>query len=203
MPPLHILFIDDHAMFRTGLRAVIQAGIENVEVLEAATVAEALHADIAAPAAILLDLFLTGLSGLEGLPLLKRKWPQAPVIVLSSDAAPETVRAARARGANAFVSKEKTADEIVAVVGQALARTLNGQQSAEALESEPQGSLLTPRQCEVLDLLCQGLPNKAIGLRLALSENTVRGHVQAIFGILKVSTRSEAAFAARRLGLVR
>jgi len=61
---------------------------------------------------------------------------------------------------------------------------------------------LTPRQCEVLDLLCQGLSNKMIGRRLNLSENTVRGHVQATLQALQVSNRSEAAFVARRLGLV-
>jgi len=62
--------------------------------------------------------------------------------------------------------------------------------------------LLTPRQFEVLDLLCQGLPNKVIGRRLNLSENTVRGHVQAVLAALQVSSRSEAGFAARRRGLV-
>jgi len=61
---------------------------------------------------------------------------------------------------------------------------------------------LTPRQCEVLDLLCRGLPNKVIGRRMGLSENTVRGHVQAILEHLQASSRSEAAFEARRLGLV-
>jgi DNA-binding NarL/FixJ family response regulator len=61
---------------------------------------------------------------------------------------------------------------------------------------------LTPRQLEVLDLLSQGMPNKTIGRRLGLSENTVRGHVQALLDVLQVSSRSEAAFVARRLGLI-
>ena len=62
--------------------------------------------------------------------------------------------------------------------------------------------LLTPRQSEVLDLMCQGLSNKLIGRRLNLSENTVRGHVQAVLAALQVSSRSEAGFAARQRGLV-
>jgi DNA-binding NarL/FixJ family response regulator len=60
----------------------------------------------------------------------------------------------------------------------------------------------TPHQYEVLGLLSQGLTNKAIGRRLNLSENTIRGHVQAILLALDVDNRAEAAFAARRRGLV-
>ena len=62
---------------------------------------------------------------------------------------------------------------------------------------------LTARQCEVLELISEGLSNKLIGRRLDLSENTVRGHVQAVLAHLGVSSRTEAAFAARRRGLVR
>ena len=64
------------------------------------------------------------------------------------------------------------------------------------------GPHLTPRQQQVLDLLCLGLPNKAIGRRLNLSENTVRGHVQAVLAFLGVPSRMQAAFEARRRGLV-
>ncbi|KQM61915.1 MULTISPECIES: response regulator transcription factor [unclassified Sphingomonas] len=66
-----------------------------------------------------------------------------------------------------------------------------------------QPAVLTPRQNEVLDLLVQGLSNKMIGRRLGLSEHTVRGHVQALLATLGASSRSQAAFAARRLGLLR
>ncbi|MYM99203.1 response regulator transcription factor, partial [Duganella vulcania] len=61
---------------------------------------------------------------------------------------------------------------------------------------------LTPRQCEVLALVCQGLSNKLIARRLNLSENTVRGHVQALLAMLGVVSRAEAAFVARQRGLV-
>jgi DNA-binding NarL/FixJ family response regulator len=62
--------------------------------------------------------------------------------------------------------------------------------------------VLTPRQAEVLNLLCQGLPSKTIGRRLNLSENTVRWHVQALLTLLKVTSRTEAVFVARRNGLI-
>jgi DNA-binding NarL/FixJ family response regulator len=82
---------------------------------------------------------------------------------------------------------------------------LAGQRLAPHPDPAEQGdsaSRLTARQCEVLALLCQGLSNKLIGQRLHLSENTVRGHVQAILAALGVSSRAEAAFAARTRGLV-
>ena len=76
------------------------------------------------------------------------------------------------------------------------------QPSAEVEDDSAPSIRLTPRQCDVLELLCEGLSNKLIAKRLVLSENTVRWHVQAILETLKVSSRSEAAFAARQLGLV-
>lgn len=201
MTHAHILLIDDHAMFRSGLRMVFDAGMQNVSVFEAGALNEALQGVAITPDVILLDIKLPGLNGVEGIALLKRKWPLAPVLVLSSQDDPETVRQALARGAAGFVSKAETAEQIVEAInlalrGQVPAESARGGDSARSLQH------LTPRQCEVLDLLCQGMSNKLIARQLALSENTVRVHVQAILGVLQVSSRSEAAFAARRLGLV-
>lgn len=199
-----ILLIDDHAMFRSGLAVLLHSSFADLEVLEAGTLDESLHSPMAAPDVLLLDIFLRGLNGLDGIALLRRKWPQTPIIMVSSDATAQTVRQALARGATAFVSKESTAENILSVVRQALGQTL-------AQESQPlpagadvaaPATRLTPRQLEVLDLLCQGLPNKSIGRRLDLSENTVRWHVQSILAFLQVSTRSEAAFAARSMALI-
>jgi len=202
MLPIRILLIDDHAMLRSGLAMLLRTSIADVEVIEASTLAEVLYADMDTPNVVLLDILLHGLNGLDGLPLLKRKWPRVPVVVLSSDATPETPGRAKAQGAAAFVSKEKTADEILATVRQVLGFAPPPVPSPDAagVYSAP---LLTPRQCEVLNLLGQGLPNKAIGRKLDLSENTVRGHVQAILLALQTSNRSEAVFAARRMGLIR
>jgi DNA-binding NarL/FixJ family response regulator len=149
------------------------------------------------PALVLLDIQLHGLSGLEGIALVKRKWPEAAVVILSSDFAHQNVRLALERGAVAFVSKAEPADKILAVIDQ-----LRRGRPVPAGEGTAPRQLLTPRQSEVLDLMCQGLSNKVIGRRLNLSENTVRGHVQAVLAALQVSSRSEAGFAARRRGLV-
>ncbi len=184
---------------------VLCSGIADAHVMEAASLEQAMRDSIEAPAVLLLDIQLQGLNGLEGIDLLKRKWPHVPIIMLSSDATPKTVRLALERGAAAFVSKADTADNILALIGD----VLRGQPMAfPHLPAELQGGKgmaqprLTPRQCEVLDLMCQGLPNKVIARRLDVSENTVRGHVQAILAFLQVSSRSEAVFAARCCGLV-
>ena len=203
MLPARILLIDDHVLFRCGLRMVLASGITELEVAEAGSLEEGLRAGMESPALVLLDIQLHGLNGLEGIALVKRKWPEAVVVILSSDAAPHNVRMALERGAAAFVSKADSADNILALI-ERLRR--GGPASAAHQPAGAEGlaapQLLTPRQFEVLDLLCQGLPNKIIGRRLGLSENTVRGHVQAVLAALQVSSRSEAGFAARRRGLV-
>lgn len=203
MLPARILLIDDHALFRCGLRMVLASGIPELEVAEAGSLEEGLRAGMDSPALVLLDIQLHGLNGLEGIALVKRKWPDAAVVILSSDAGPNNVRMALERGAAAFVSKADSADNILALIE----RLRRGEPAslatqAPAAEGAAVPQLLTPRQFEVLDLLCQGLPNKVIGRRLGLSENTVRGHVQAVLAALQVSSRSEAGFAARRRGLV-
>jgi len=205
MLPPRILLIDDHALFRCGLRMVLAAGIAELETAEAASLDEAMHAPIADPSLVLLDIQLQGLNGLEGIALVKRKWPQALIVILSSDVAHKNVRLAMERGAAAFVSKAEPADRILAVIDQprrGLPVAAAPAVPAPAGEPDDARHLLTPRQSEVLDLMCQGLSNKLIGRRLDLSENTVRGHVQAVLAALRVSSRSEAGFAARRRGLV-
>lgn len=203
MLPARILLIDDHALFRCGLRMVLASGIPELEVAEASSLEEGLRAAMDSPALVLLDIQLQGLNGIEGIALVRRKWPDAVVVILSSDAGPHNVRMAHERGAAAFVSKADSADNILAVIDR-LRRGEPAGAAAPPAAGEGAGSpqLLTPRQFEVLDLLCQGLPNKVIGRRLGLSENTVRGHVQAVLAALQVSSRSEAGFAARRRGLV-
>jgi len=191
--------IDDHAMFRTGLRMVLDAGIQNTEIFEADASDAAIQAVADDIDLVLLDIKLVGLSGLESIALLKRKWPLVPILMLSAEDDPETVRQALLRGAAGFVSKAETAENIVAAVN----LILRGQFSelAPAASGAPQRRL-TPRQCEVLDLLHRGLSNKLIARQLALSDNTVRRHVQDILEFFGVASRAEAVFAARRQGLI-
>jgi DNA-binding NarL/FixJ family response regulator len=202
MSPTSVFLIDDHALFRSGLGMVLRSGIANVQVLEAGSLEEAMRCAINTPNVLLLDIQLQGLNGLEGIALLKRKWPQTPIVMLSSDAAPRTRQQALERGATAFVSKAETADNMLAVIKKVLCKETVPPKLAETERFTMAQPHLTPRQCEVLDLLCQGLPNKVIGQRLGLTENTVRLHASAVFKFLQVTSRSEAVFVARQRGLV-
>ena len=201
MALLHLLLIDDHALFRSGLRLVLLQGMADVEVLEAASLEQAVRTTDEPPALVLLDIQLQGVNGLEGLGLLRQRWPQVPVVMLSSIATPDTIAQALARGAAAFVSKGDTPDKIISVIRQTLTH-LQQPHLANSAPTKPSVPRLTPRQCEVLDLLCEGLPNKLIARRLQVSEFTVRGHVQAVLGLLGVNSRSQATFAARQNGLI-
>jgi DNA-binding NarL/FixJ family response regulator len=169
------------------------------------------------PDLVLLDIKLQGLNGLECMPVFQRKWPKVPIIMLSSMDDAASVQLALDRGAAAFVSKAESSEKIVAVALNVLHQraTLAGSASSagpvsgqllHSSQSSPFGlgprPVLTPRQAEVLNLLCQGLPSKTIGRRLDLTENTVRWHVQTVLGLLNVTSRTEAAFMARRHGLI-
>jgi DNA-binding NarL/FixJ family response regulator len=194
-----ILIVDDHAMFRSGLSLLLRTSLEAVQVIEAGSLDEALRASIGQPAVILLDVHLQAVSGLECIVAFALRWPQAAILVLSADATDATIALAKARGAAAFIAKTSPATVVVDAVRQ----VLGGMPRVSAVHcSAMADDRLTPRQCQVLDLLCQGLPNKTIGRRLDLSENTVRGHVQAILAFLQVCSRTEAVVEARRRGLV-
>ena len=198
-----VLIIDDHALFRSGVKLIIGSEFQGVTVLEAGGVEEAMRESSSAPDLILLDVRLIGLNGLESLSLLRRRWPTGKVIMLSSDHSGRTVEQAFERGASGFISKADASDKLMTTIRAVLAQ--DHSVAALARSQAPQGppSLrLTARQCEVLDYLHQGLPNKVIARKLNLSENTVRGHVQSLLVALDASSRSEAVFQAQRLGLL-
>ncbi len=199
---MRILLVDDHALFRSGLRLVLQEGLAGVTVAEAASLEQAVQVGAQPPGLILLDIQLQGVNGLEGLGLVRRRWPGVPVVMLSSSDAPDVIALAFARGAAGFVSKADTSSKIIQVIQQMLEGPPG--EGATTVPRPPTQikPRLTPRQSEVLDLLCQGLSNKVIARQLVLSEFTVRGHVQAVLGQLGVTSRSEALFVARQTGLI-
>ena len=200
-----ILLIDDHAMFRSGMRLLLLAGMANVQVLEASSLEQALNLTLQTPDVILLDIQLQGVNGLQGMGMVKRQWPEVPVVMLSSVNDADTVRLCMERGAVAFVSKADTDKKIIRIIEQLLSNPLPDTALTTPHRDElrslatPQ---LTPRQCEVLDLLCEGLSNRAIAERMQVSEYTVRGHVQHLLNVLGVNSRAAALFKARKLGLI-
>lgn len=192
-----VLLIDDHAIMLDGLRMLLESAIRQTRVLTAGAISAALQIE-AEPDVVLLDIKLSGINGLDGMALLKRRWPHARIAILSSQDDNETRQQAMARGADAFVSKTEAAARIVGIVTQ----FVDGGPTPPTAQPKPLLQYLTPRQCEVLELLSTGLTNKAIAKQLGLSDNTVRRHVQDIFSYFNVATRTEAIFAARSQGIL-
>ncbi|GAB1385162.1 response regulator transcription factor [Melaminivora sp.] len=208
--PAHLLLVDDHQLFRTGLRLIVQDHPAVGRIDEAGTVAQAcaLAASLAQEVdLVLLDIQMPGMNGLDGLQPLRQACPGARVVLVSASVAPDAVREARMRGADGFLPKSASGADILEAISQVLA----GRPCFPAGSMAPVGAglppgpglpVLTARQGEVLQLLCTGKPNKVIARDLGLSENTVRVHVAAIFAQLGVNSRSTALLAAQRLGLV-
>jgi DNA-binding NarL/FixJ family response regulator len=198
-----ILIIDDHALFRAGLRMLLSTIGHNVVCLEAGTIADALaliahHADLQL---CLLDLALKNEHGLEAIHRIKEVAPQVAVVVLSGSDDNNTISSCIDAGAMSFISKSATPD----VLRQALGHILKGavylpDQINSAMGNAPL-SPLTPRQQQVLQALSRGLPNKLIARELSLSENTVKEHIAAVFAALGVRNRTEAVIKASRLQL--
>ena len=192
------LLIDDHAMFRAGLRQVIKVAIPDLEIFEAGSMDEALSCPSNNVTVVLLDNQLNGLSGMGGIALIRHKWPLVPILMLSSQFEPEIVRLALARGVDGFLSKAESVDTIVQTLQQVMAGGLSGHATLVPLAQK----CLTPRQSAVLNLLHQGHSSKLIARQLFISENTARKHVQDILEFFAVASRAEAVFAARNQGLV-
>jgi len=200
MARARLLLVDDHALFRAGLRLLVSAHERVGAILEAGSLAEAAplvaQADLA-----LVDVQMPGLNGVDGLALLRARSPSLRVLMLSAQADPAMVETARARGAHGFLPKSAASIEIL----DAIVRVLDGGTAfpgATAGDAHGEAGEFTPRQLEVLALLCEGRSNKLIARALGLSENTVRVHVSAILRALGAVNRAEAGAAARRRGLV-
>jgi DNA-binding NarL/FixJ family response regulator len=203
MLPTSILIVDDHALFRSGLRLVLATDLADVHIYEASSIHEAIHSAYPEPSVILLDIQLNGLSGLDGIALLKRTWPQVEVVMLSSDTLSATAQLALARGATAFVTKAETAKKILSLVQSIISQKYSHSDAVAPTQQACNVNLqLTARQSEVLDLLSKGFSNKVIARELHCAENTVRGHVQAILLFFNVSSRSEAVYAAKQQGII-
>ena len=205
---IRVLVVDDHAVVREGLRTylALQDGIEVVG--EAADGEEALAAaERLRPDVILMDLVMPGLDGAGAMRELRRRRPAARVIVLTSYADDDRLLPAIQAGAAGYLLKNVQPAELARAVraahaGEALLDPSVAARLVEHLSREPPPERLTPREHEVLELICRGLSNKLIARELGVSEKTVKAHVGHVLAKLGVSDRTQAALFAVRHGLV-
>jgi two-component system, NarL family, nitrate/nitrite response regulator NarL len=210
---MKLLVIDDHPIVLDGLAALLVGADPATIVLTARDAREGLkllgaHLDIDV---VLLDLRLPGLNGHEAIAEFGRQRPTLPVIVLSSSEDPADVRKALALGALGYVPKSASRYALTSAIDMVLNGELyvprlvvdgiSGQGWRETSARAPVRRL-TDRQIEVLAMLSQGQPNKAIAAKLNLSEKTIKIHISAIFKTLNVVNRTQAAAVGREFGLI-
>ena len=204
---MKILIVDDHAVVREGVAAVLRQAFEAIAVLFAADITAAIASADTNPDLdmVLLDLVMPGVSGpgvsgLTGLIAFASQHPAIPVIVLSSSEAEADVRGALAHGALGYVAKSARPATLVAAVRLVLSGEIYvpAFMAEHAPDSTPSAYVqsLTDRQRDVLQLVADRASNKEIAYRLTISEKTVKAHMTAIFRRLKVTSRAEAAQAA-------
>ena len=204
-----IIIVDDHPLFRGALNQALTASLESSEIIEAASLdeltaklAEGLEVDL-----ILLDLTMPGVQGISGLVFLRGQHPEIPVVVISANDDPITIRRCMDCGASGFVPKSQPVEQIRTAVRSVLDGNVwspPGVDLASAGDSETTDligrlSSLTPQQVRVLMMVSAGLLNKQIAYKLGVSEATIKAHVSAILQKLGVDSRTQAVIAVNRI----
>ena len=219
---MRILVIDDHGLFRAGLALLLQQLQSNVVVIEAESCEQALtlsNQHLKSFELILLDVFLPGMFGLDGIAPLRERYRDARIVAVSSSEDPDLMLRALDLGALGYIPKT-TSSKIMfdavrlvldggiylppAILAVLSRRGLSLSKNSVAItpgRKQPTQPGLSPREIQVLYLLMQGRSGKEIALELTLSLNTVKSHTSAILRALNVTTRTQAVVAASRLGL--
>ena len=208
---IRVLVVDDHAIVRKGIIALLATEPDIQVVGEAADGLEALtKAKHFSPDVILMDLVMPKVDGIEATRQISIQCPAARILVLTSFAADDKVFPAIKAGALGYLLKDSGPDELLHAIRQvgrgepslepSIARKVLLELSGahkRPLTTEP----LTERELEVLRLVAQGKSNREIGEALVITEMTVRTHVSNILGKLHLASRTQAALYALREGL--
>lgn len=209
---MRVLVADDHPLFRDGIVSLLEAaGFEVVgQVGDGASAVEA--AERLSPDLILMDVTMPKLNGIQALSKIKEKKPEVEVVMLTVSDDDEDLSAAAQAGASGYLLKSLDSDEFLSLLegikaGEApltrrTAARLLRLMSGSASDSRSSATYLTARELELLGLVADGLPNKAIAQELSISENTVKYHMKNILSKLDVHNRTEAVAQAIRAGLI-
>lgn len=212
-PEIRILLVDDHALFRRGLMALLGQDEEMRVVGEAGDVGEALRiAAQSAPDVVLLDNHLPGVRGVDAVQTLRDAAPAARVLLLTVSDDPADLGAALRNGASGYLLKTCDADELIAAIrrarhGQVVIGAEMAPRLAEAMQmgvpgaasSTPTGSesdelaALTPRERQIAAAISHGASNKQIARDLNIAETTVKVHVQSILRKFELDSRVQIA----------
>lgn len=213
---MKLVLADDHTLFRNGM-ALLLKGQCSCEIWEGDGLDTALaevetHPDVDLA---LLDLHMPGMNGVEGIRRCKELHPNLPVIILTGADEPQQIQDVLSAGASGFIPKSSTPAVMLSAIrlvlsgGTYIPPQMLSAISATALPALTVGghehaqAQLTERQLQVLRLLAEGKPNKAICRELNIEEGTVKAHIASVFRVLDVTNRTEAAIVAKQKGLLK
>ena len=202
--PIRIMLVDDHPAFRKGMAALIDSEPDLQVVAETGDGAQALEVyRLKKPDVVLMDLRLPGMGGVEATIAIRKEFPDARVIVLTTFETDEDIFRAIQSGAKSYLLKDTPDDELATAIRSVHAgQQILSEKLSRRLAERQQRPELSRREIEVLQLLIKGRSNKEIGSSLFLCEDTVKAHFKTLFSKLKVQDRTEAAISAIRLGIV-
>ncbi len=201
---IRVMLVDDHSAFRKGMAALIESEPDLQVVAETGDGREALEVYRQhRPDVVLMDLRLPGLGGVEATLAIRREFPDARVIVLTTFDTDEDIFRAIQSGAKSYLLKDTPDAELAAAIRSVHAgKQILSDKLAQRLAERQQRPELTQREMDVLQMLIKGRSNKEIGTALFLCEDTVKAHFKTLFAKLKVQDRTEAAIHAIRHGIV-
>lgn len=211
--PVRVLLVDDHTLFRSGIRLLLQRNADFEVVGEAADGLEGVkRAKELKPDIVLLDLHMPGLSGLEAIQLILQDTPETHVILLTVSEDAEDLAAGLQSGASGYLLKNIDADYLLialrkvmdgeSVISSDMTSKLFAQfRKGPVASLTPEAEKLTPREREILAQLAVGLSNKEIARKLNVVESTVKIHLQSILKKLALNNRVQAAIYAVEHGL--
>ena len=218
-----VVIVDDHPLFRQGVRYTLETSGEFIVVGEAADGQHALQmAETLAPDVMLIDINLPGLNGLEVARLIRRRQPQTGIIVVTVYEDDEQLFNAIKVGAAAYSPKDISPEQLLQItrlvaqghylinenvlsrpfVASRVLRQFREMASGDE-ENGPMFAPLTGREVEILDCIARGRSNKQIAMDLGISDQTVKNHITAILRKLNVNDRTQAVIYAMRHGWIK
>lgn len=208
--PIRVLLVDDHAVVRSGLAAFMMIFDDLEFVGEAGDGREAIQkCEELKPDVVLMDLIMPEMDGASATQVIRSRWPDTQVVVLTSFKEDDLVQGALRAGAIGYLLKNASAEDLAGAIRSATAgRATLAPEAAQALihvnRANYQASSfdLTDREKEVLALMTEGLNNLEIADRLVVSRSTVKFHVSSVLSKLGASTRTEAVAVALKNRLI-